>query len=164
MAGERPPVKSARKLSQTPKRTLQDRLIKQLRLVGVCGVAAGNAFLPGFTERFDRQFAKLPARTDNLHRSLNVEPDRLRAVLCWRDQRYVGQQLSFSYERRKIMLEVNDVTLGLVGKYVDTNVFADGRFQVRWNGLPLHYTVSDKNQRVTHAAITENKHLGAVLA
>lgn len=88
----------------------------------------------------------------------------MRDVLCWRDQRYVGAQLSFSYERRKIMLEVNEVTRGLVGKYVDTYVFPDGRFQVRWNGLPLPYTVFDKDQRVTHAAITENKHLGAVLA
>lgn len=145
-------------------RTLQDRLVKALRLAGVSDIAAGNAFLPGFIARFNAQFARRPARPDNLHRPLNVEPDRLRDVLCWRDQRYVGAQLSFSYERRKIMLEVNEVTRGLVGKYVDTYVFPDGRFQVRWNGLPLPYTVFDKDQRVTHAAITENKHLGAVLA
>jgi Winged helix-turn helix len=145
-------------------RTLQDRLVKELRLAGISDIAAGNAFLPGFMERFNSQFAKSPARPDNLHRSLNVEPDRLRDVLCWRDQRYVGQQLSFSYERRKIMLDVNDVTRGLVGKYVDTYVFPDGRFQVRWNGLALTYTVFDKDQRVTHAAVTENKHLSAVLA
>ena len=145
-------------------RTLQDRLVKELRLAGISDIAAGNAFLPGFMERFNDQFAKSPARPDNLHRSLNIEPDRLRDVLCWRDQRYVSQQLSFSYERRKIMLDVNDVTRGLVGKYVDTYVFPDGGFQVRWNGLALTYTVFDKDQRVTHAAVTENKHLSAVLA
>ncbi len=145
-------------------RTLQDRLVKELRLAGISDIAAGNAFLPGFIARFNRQFAKAPARPDNLHRPLNIAPDRLRDVLCWRDQRYVGQQLSFSYERRKIMLEVNDVTRGLVGKYVDTYVFPDGRFQVRWNGLALPYMVFDKDQRVTHAAVTGNKHLTAVLA
>jgi hypothetical protein len=145
-------------------RTLQDRLVKELRLAGISDIAAGNAFLPGFIARFNRQFAKLPARPDNLHRSLNVAPDRLRDVLCWRDQRYVGQQLSFSYERRKIMLEVNELTRGLVGKYVETYVFPDGRFQVRWNGVALPHTVFDKDQRVTHAAVTENKHLTAVLA
>ena len=36
--------------------------------------------------------------------------------------------------------------------------------QVRALGVVLPHTVFDKNQRVTHAAITENKHLGAVLA
>ena len=145
-------------------RTLQDRLVKDLRLARICGIAAGNAFLSGFTERFNRQFAKSPARPDDLHRPLNVEPDRLRDILCWRDERHVGQQLSFSYERHKIMLEVNDLTRGLAGKYVDTYVFPDGRFQVRWKGVALPYTVFDKDQRVSHAAITENKRLGEVLA
>ena len=42
--------------------------------------------------------------------------------------------------------------------------YRDGRFMVMWNGEPLPYRVFDKDQRVTHAAITENKRLGAVLA
>ena len=42
--------------------------------------------------------------------------------------------------------------------------FADGRFEVRWKGVALPYTLFDKAQRVTHAAITENKRLGDVLA
>ena len=28
---------------------------------------------------------------DNQHRALNVEPDRLDDVLCWRENRYVGK-------------------------------------------------------------------------
>ena len=35
---------------------------------------------------------------------------------------------------------------------------------VRWKGLSLPFTVFDKDQRVTHAAIVENKRLGEVLA
>ena len=33
-----------------------------------------------------------------------------------------------------------------------------------WKGHALNYRVFDKDQRVTHAAITENKRLGEVLA
>jgi len=145
-------------------RTLQDRLVKELRLAGISDMAAGNAFLPGFVACFNARFAKAPARADNLHRAMNTEPNRLSDVLCHRDKRYVGQQLTFTYERKKIMLEVNDVTRGLIGRYVDTYAFPDGRFQVRWKGVTLPFTVFDKTQRVTHAAITENKNLGAVLA
>ena len=47
---------------------------------------------------------------------------------------------------------------------MDTFAFPDGRFQIRWKGVALPYTVFDKNQRVTHAAITENKLLGDQLA
>lgn len=92
-------------------------------------------------------------------------PDRLNDILCWRDERYVGQQLTFSYERKRIMLEESEVSRGLVGKYVDTYAWPDGRFKVRWKGFSLPDRIFDPDQqRVTHAAITENKHLSAALA
>jgi len=144
-------------------RTLQDRLVKALRLAGISDIEAANTFLGTFTERFNAQFAKAPRRSDNLHRALNIEPDRLRDVFCFRDQRYVGRQLTFSYERKRIMLEESEISRGLIGKYVDTYAFADGRLDIRWKGVSLPYSAFDKDQRVTHAAITENKHLSAVL-
>lgn len=61
------------------------------------------------------------------------------------------------------MLEESEFTRGLVGKYVDTFAFVDGRFKVRWKGQSLPYRVFDMDQRVTHAVITENKHPSAVL-
>jgi transposase len=80
-------------------RTLQDRLVKELRLADVTGIEDGNAFLPDFMEKYNAKFAKPPARSDNLHRAMNVEPDRLAEVLCWRDTRYVGRQLTLTYDR-----------------------------------------------------------------
>lgn len=144
-------------------RTLQDRLVKELRLAGISDMAAGNAFLPGFIERFNARFAVAPARPQDLHRPLNVAPDRLRDILCRREQRYVGQQLTLSFERKRIMLARTELTSGLAGHYVDLFVFADGRVDVRWKGLSLPYTVFDKEQRVSHAAIVGNKRLGEAL-
>ncbi len=128
-------------------------------------MAAANAFLPSFVARHNLRFARTPARPDDLHRPLELAPDRLRDVLCWRDQRYVGQQLTLTYERKRIMLEKTEVTRGLVGQYVETYAFPDGRLEVRWNGVSLSYRAFDPDQqRVTHAAITENKRLSAVLS
>jgi hypothetical protein len=62
------------------------------------------------------------------------------------------------------MLERNEATVGLAGKCVDTYAFADGGLEVRWQGLLLPCRAFDKEQRVTHAAIVENKRLGEVLA
>jgi hypothetical protein len=145
-------------------RTLQDRLVKELRLAGICNMAAGNVFLPGFVADYNARFAIIPARPDDLHRPLNLAPDRLTEILCKREQRYVGSQLTFSFERKRIMLQETEVTRGLVGRYVETYAYADGRLDVRWKGFSLPYSVFDKDQRVTHAAITENKRLGDVLA
>ncbi|MBD0415307.1 ISNCY family transposase [Oryzicola mucosus] len=145
-------------------RTLQDRLVKELRLSGIDSMEAGNAFLSGFVEDYNARFAIVPARPVDLHRPLNLAPDRLTEILCKREQRYVGAQLTFSFERKRIMLEETEVTRGLVGRYVETYAYADGRLDVRWKGHSLPYQVFDKDQRVTHAAITENKRLGDVLA
>jgi len=144
-------------------RTLQDRLVKELRLSGIDTMEAGNTFLPDFVEDYNARFAIVPARCDDLHRPMNLAPDRLQEILCKREQRYVGAQLTFSFERKRIMLEETEVTRGLVGRYVETYAYADGRLDVRWKGHSLSYRVFDKDQRVTHAAITDNKRLSDVL-
>jgi hypothetical protein len=144
-------------------RTLQDRLVKELRLAGISDMDTANAFLLSFTERYNAKFAKAPRRADNLHRTMNIEPGRLRDVFCFRDERLVSKQLAFSYERQRIILAESEVTRDLPGKYVDTFAFPDGQFEVRWKGVSIPYSVFDKDQRVTHAAITENKRLSAVL-
>ena len=145
-------------------RTLQDRLVKELRLAGISGIEAGNAFLAGFMERFNARFAVPPARPDTLHRPLPVTAERLKTILCWREQRHVGRQLTLSYERKRIMLDETELTRGLVGRYVDTCAYSDGRLEIRFQGVTLPYRLFDKDQRVTHAAVVENKRLSAVLA
>ena len=115
-------------------------MVKELRLDGISDMDVANAFLPAFTERYNAKFAKAPSRAHNLHRPMNIEPDRLRDVFWFSDERVVGPQLAFSYERKRIILAENEMTRDLPGKYVDTFAFPDGRFEVRWKGvsIPLH--------------------------
>ncbi len=51
-------------------RTLQDRLVKELRLAGICDMAAGNVFLPAFLEHFNERFAVPAQKPENLHGGL----------------------------------------------------------------------------------------------
>mgnify|MGYP001304288227 CR=1 FL=1 len=136
--------------------------MKALRLAGISDMEAANAFLPDFMARHNARFAKAPRRPDNLHRALNVEPDRLRDILCLRDERYVDRNLTLRYDRKRITLEETEVSRALAGKYVDTFEFADGRLELSWKGVALPFTAFDRDQRVTHAAVSENKRLGAV--
>ena len=144
-------------------RTLQDRLVKELRLAGISTMDEGNAFLPGFTERFNAKFAKAPAKPNDLHRALNIEPDRLSEVFCLRDQRHVTKDLMLKYDRKRIKLEINELTRGLVGKFADVYEYGCGRIQVRANSVVLPHSILNPERRITHAAITENKRLSAVL-
>ena len=145
-------------------RTLQDRLVKELRLAGICDMEAGNAFLPEFLGRYNERFAVRALKPENLHRSLNVKPSRLNDILCHREQCYVGEQLTLSYDRRQIILERSDLADGLAGQYVEVYDFADRPLEVRWKGHSLPYRVFSKDQRVSHTAIVENKRLRHALA
>lgn len=144
-------------------RTLQDRLVKELRLAGVSSMEDGNAFLEGFIKCYNAKFAKAPAKPNNLHRALNIEPDRLSEVFCLRDQRHVTKDLMLKYDRKRIKLEINNLTRGLVGKFVDIYEYGCGRIQVRANGVVLPHSILNPERKITHAAITENKRLSAVL-
>jgi hypothetical protein len=106
----------------------------------------------------------MPFRSEDRHRPLSVPLDKLTDILCHREQRYVGSQLSLWYDRKRIILERNLTSEELGGKYVHVYDFPDGRLEVRSKGLLLPYRVFSKDQRVSHTAIVENKRLGHALA
>ena len=144
-------------------RTLQDRLVKDLRLAGISDMESGNVFLPAFMERFNERLSIRAAKPEDLHRRLSMARARMNDILCHREQRYVGAQLTLSYDRMQIILEQTDVPKGLVGQYVEIYEFADGRIEVRWKGHCLPYRVFRKDQRMSHTAIVENKRLSHAL-
>jgi hypothetical protein len=145
-------------------RTLQDRLVKELRLAGISNIQSGNTFLPDFMKRFNERFEVLPAKAGDLHRPILDSARRLEDILCHQEKRYVGEQLTFHYDRKQVILEQTDVSKGLVGHYVDIFEFADKPLEVRWEGHVLPYRIFSKDQRVSHTAIVENKRLGHALA
>ena len=51
-------------------RTLQDRLVKEMRLRGIDGMAAGNAYLPEFMADFNGRFAVAPRDPADAHRKV----------------------------------------------------------------------------------------------
>jgi hypothetical protein len=139
-------------------RTLRDFLVKELWLAGIDDVEAGHAFLPSFTEHYNARFAIVPARPDDLHWPMNLASDRLAEILCKREQRYVGSQLTFSFERQRIMLEETEMSRGLAGRYVETYAYADGRLDV-W-GLIVRLPTIDSFLRVARPKRNETNLIG----
>jgi hypothetical protein len=118
-------------------RTLQDRLVKELRLAGIRDIDAGNTFLADFLERFNQRFAIPPAKHEDLHRPLNIAASRLSDILCHREQRYVGAKLSFHYDRKQIILERSDISENLGGRYIEPLRLRRQAAGVRWKRLLL---------------------------
>src|ERR1700689_3420589 len=92
--------------------TLQDRLVKELRLAEISTIEAAHAFLPSFVANYNGRFAKPPARDKDLHRFLDPRQD-LDQVLCWREQRQVSHQLVVNYSRMKLTLKPEGIAVRL---------------------------------------------------
>ena len=97
--------------------TLQDRLMKELRLAGVSSIAAANAWLPGFITAHNTRFSRDPANAKDLHRPL-AQADDLDEILAWREARTVTQNLTLHYDRMMLLLDPTPVARGLVRKKV----------------------------------------------
>jgi hypothetical protein len=78
--------------------TLQDRLVKEMRLEGISSIEAANAFLPGFMADYNRRFAKAPFSAKDLHRPLN-EHDDLGDIFAWQEERTVTKDLTLQYDQ-----------------------------------------------------------------
>jgi len=70
-------------------------------MAGISDIAAGNTFLPEFMKHFNERFAVVPANLINLHRPFQITANRLSDIPCHREQRYVGAQLTFHYDRKQ---------------------------------------------------------------
>jgi hypothetical protein len=143
--------------------TLQDRLVKELRLAGVTGVEAGNAWLPGFVTDYNRRFGREPLVAKDLHRPVSAD-DNLDEVLAWREERTVTANLVVHYDRMMLLLDATPVARGLARKTVEVVNYPDGRFAVQHGGAALGFRVFDKLQTVEVGAVVENKRLSEVLA
>ncbi len=143
--------------------TLQDRLVKEMRLAGINAIAAANAFLPGFIEDYNDRFGKAPLDQLDAHRPL---PARvvLEDVFAWKEERTVTNSLSLQYDKVVFLLENTDATRSLARQRVTVIDYPDGRLAIRHNGLDLPYRTFDKVRHVNQAAIVENKRLGPMLA
>src|SRR3546814_5712364 len=66
--------------------TLQDRLVKAMRLDGISSIAEANTFLDSYMARHNARFARPAFDARDLHRPLAPHDD-LRSIMVWREQR-----------------------------------------------------------------------------
>ncbi|MEM7465998.1 MAG: ISNCY family transposase [Pseudomonadota bacterium] len=144
-------------------KTLQERLVIELRLENIHSMAAANAFLPQFIDDYNRRFAKPPKNDKDVHRPLS-EHNHLDRLLSWQEQRTVSNSLTIQYDRVLFLLAPTEFSRGLKRQKVTVYDYPDGRLEIGYEGQLLPYTVFDKVSQVNQAEIVSNKRLGSALA
>jgi transposase len=142
--------------------TLQDRLVKELRLRGIQTLEAANAYALSFMAAYNVRFAKPPRSPFNAHRPLRDDED-LDAILTWRVLRKVSDALTVLNDRMIYLLEDTQANRKWIGRYLEIWEYPDGRIEIRADSVALPYRRYDKLAEIDQGAIIEHKRLGHAL-
>jgi hypothetical protein len=143
--------------------TLQDRLVKELRLRGISDMAAGQAYLPEFREDYNRRFAKPARHAFDAHRVLS-DLAGLDALFTLQEERRVSKNLTLAHQRILYVLEDTVENRRLRGHDVTVHEHEDGRITLRHAGrLLVHRAHPKDTARIPQGAIVEHKRLAAAL-
>lgn len=135
--------------------TLQDRLVKEMRLKGICGVAAGNAFLGEFMDTYNQKFAVEAQKKEDAHRMLLPSED-LRNILVKKETRILSKNLEFVYRNRMYQVKIDRPPYSM--RHASVVVFEDwgGNIRVYYKGKKLKLEVA---QRLLSLKIADSKEI-----
>lgn len=142
--------------------TLQDRLVKELRLQGIGSIAEANAYARVFIDDFNARFGRPPRVPHDAHRPLRDDED-LQDVFSWQEKRKVTRSLTLHYNRVMYVLDRSPAANRAMCKHVDVYEQEDGSISIRFEGEELTARAFDKQGHVRQGAIVENKMLSAAL-
>src|SRR5713226_4172742 len=118
--------------------TLQDRLVKQMRLAGVETIAGANDFLRlHFLPQWEERFTVVPRQSRNAHRRLGRE-HRLEEILSVRVGRKIAEDHTVSWDGNRWGVPREEVCAGLRGAAVEIERRLDGSHWLRYRGRYLH--------------------------
>jgi hypothetical protein len=117
--------------------TLQDRLVKEMRLVGIATLEAANHFLETrFLPEWEQRFTVAPRHPRNAHRRLGRE-HRLEEILSVRVARKVAEDHTVSWDGNRWGVPREEVCAGLRGAQVEMERRLDGSHWLRFRGRYL---------------------------
>jgi transposase len=142
--------------------TLQDRMVKEMRLRDISTIAEANAWAPSFMAAYNARFAKPPKSDFDAHRLLRVD-ENLDTVLTWREPRKVTKALTVQYDRVRYLMDDTPENRRLIDRYIEVWEYPDGRIEIRADGKAIACHSYDRLTEVDQGAIVEHKRLGHVL-
>lgn len=143
--------------------TLQDRLVKELRLRGISMIEAANAYAAEFAADFNARFGKEPRNPKDMHRPL-AEHENLDGAMCRKEVRTLSQALTLRYDKVLFILDPSAFAKSLAGKKVVVCDYPDRRLEIMEGSTSLPYRTFDKLRSVHRSEIVENKRLDEALA
>ena len=112
-------------------KTVQDRLVKELRLAGVSTLEAANRFLDGYLPIYNRRFSVQPAQPADLHRPRPASRELDRS-LCIKTTRCLRRDWTVAHHGHLYQIQTN-----IRATHVQVEERVDGTMRITHHGRPL---------------------------
>jgi hypothetical protein len=126
--------------------TLQDRLTKEVRLRGLCTVAAANAYLPEFIADYNQRFAVAPRSTESAHRRL-AQGENLDRILTLCERRTLSKNLTLSYNNVIYQIQTKRSAYTMRQAHVEVREKHTGEITIEYKQQPLAYTIYQEQEQ-----------------
>jgi hypothetical protein len=136
--------------------TLQDRLIKELRLSKISSIPKANEFLKNtFIPKFNEKFSVVPRSDANLHKKITKqEKDRFPSIFCRHCERTIRNDYTLSYKNIWYQLEETQSVAMFRKEIVTIEDRFDGTVKLMLRGKYLNYKqLPERPQKVSEKLI-----------
>ena len=143
--------------------TLQDRLVKEMRLQGINDQASANRWLPGFIAGYNQRFAVEPAVSNDAHIAYRGDISNLQGILSVQEERFLSTNLSCQFEKTTLQVKSIEQGQAMRGAKVTVHRHSDGQLELRWQGKTLAFEQRQKpekqGKKVEQLATVDGKEL-----
>jgi transposase len=134
--------------------TLQDRLVKELRLLGISDIDSANVYLPEFRQDFNRRFAVAPRSNHDAHRPL-LKTENLDIILTRQKTATLSKNLTVQANKVIYQIQSNRPDYALRKAQVTVCENAKGEVTILYKNQPLAYTIYHKPTRQAEVVDTK---------
>ncbi len=121
-------------------KTLQDRLVKELRLAGITTIEEANKFLEEYIHKFNTQFAVVANRRKNLNQKIDkITKEKLTQIFSIQKERVVNNDYTVRFETKYYQLHRTQPTTVYKKDRILVETHLNGEIMLRLRGCYLNY-------------------------
>jgi hypothetical protein len=127
--------------------TLQDRLIKDMRLAGISSIEAANKFIleTSYIAQYNTRFGVSPKIKEDAH--MPIDRYDLATVFQIREERTLTNDFTIMYEKRTYQLDDKQPTIIRPKNKITVNTSLDGKITLSIRRVPLKFYEIDRRAK-----------------
>jgi len=133
-------------------RTLQDRLVKEMRLRGIKTIEEANKFLAEYLPKYNKKFAVNPHEKTDLHRKI-PKGLNLDSILCIKEERVLRNDFTISYKGK-----LYQITESIKAEKVTVQERINGKMLITYNGVSVEFKeIAERPEKQKKPRIVKKK-------